>query len=168
MHLSATFALGALVDGRKRERQQYAQTSAPDVWVTMDGRCMPLDLPAGRSEGRGGDAVLRGIGCNGGRVTGSACVLTSGEDEPTMGRDRILVLPSIDPGLTPLLLTAAGLVTELGGMLSHGATLAREFGLPAVVGVPHATRRIRNGQQITVDGFRGLVHLGSPVGDDGE
>jgi len=69
-------------------------------------------------------------------------------------------MPSIDPGLTPLFLGVAGLVTEIGGVLSHGATVAREYGLPAVVGVPHATRVIKNGQWITINGLTGTVYVG--------
>ena len=70
---------------------------------------------------------------------------------------EILVAPSTDPGWTPLFLTAGGLVMEMGGANSHGAVVAREYGIPAVVGVPHATARIATGQRITVDGGRGTV-----------
>jgi rifampicin phosphotransferase len=70
---------------------------------------------------------------------------------------EILVAPSTDPGWTPLFLTAGGLVMEMGGAMSHGAVVAREYGLPAVVGVPEATERIRTGERITVDGLAGTV-----------
>jgi rifampicin phosphotransferase len=70
---------------------------------------------------------------------------------------EILVAPSTDPGWTPLFLTAGGLVMEMGGPNSHGAVVAREYGIPAVVGVPDATTRITTGQQVTVDGAAGLV-----------
>jgi phosphohistidine swiveling domain-containing protein len=73
--------------------------------------------------------------------------------------DEILVAPSTNPGWTPLFLTAKGLVTETGGPMSHGAVVAREYGIPAVVGVADATQRIRTGQQITVDGSAGTVRL---------
>lgn len=66
-------------------------------------------------------------------------------------------MPSTDPGWTPLFLTAGGLVMEMGGANSHGAVVAREYGIPAVVGVPAATGRIRTGQRITADGGAGLV-----------
>lgn len=72
---------------------------------------------------------------------------------------EILVAPSTDPGWTPLFLTAAGLVMEMGGSMSHGAVVAREYGLPAVVGVPDATNRISTGQWVTVDGAAGTVVL---------
>lgn len=72
---------------------------------------------------------------------------------------EILVAPSTDPGWTPLFLTAGGLVMEMGGANSHGAVVAREYGIPAVVGVPEATLRITTGQQITVHGATGVVEL---------
>ena len=70
---------------------------------------------------------------------------------------EILVAPSTDPGWTPLFLTAGGLVMEMGGAMSHGAIVAREYGIPAVVGVPSATERIETGQALTVDGSAGTV-----------
>jgi pyruvate,water dikinase len=72
---------------------------------------------------------------------------------------EILVAPSTDPGWTPLFLTAAGLVMEMGGAMSHGAVVAREYGIPAVAGVAHATERIQTGQLITVDGASGTVEI---------
>ncbi|MGH3981718.1 MAG: PEP/pyruvate-binding domain-containing protein [Pseudonocardiaceae bacterium] len=72
---------------------------------------------------------------------------------------EILVAPSTDPGWTPLFLTAGGLVMEMGGANSHGAVVAREYGIPAVVGVPDATLRITTGQRITVHGATGIVEL---------
>jgi pyruvate,water dikinase len=72
---------------------------------------------------------------------------------------EILVAPSTDPGWTPLFLTAGGLVMEMGGSMSHGAVVAREYGIPAVVGVPDATSKISTGQLITVDGAAGVVTL---------
>lgn len=77
---------------------------------------------------------------------------------------EILIAPSTDPGWTPLFLTAAGLVMEMGGSMSHGAVVAREYGLPAVVGVPDATRHLVTGQWVTVDGAAGTVVItdGSP------
>jgi phosphohistidine swiveling domain-containing protein len=70
---------------------------------------------------------------------------------------EILVAPSTDPGWTPLFLTAGGLVMEMGGAMSHGAVVAREYGIPAVVGVPDATERIATGERITVDGSTGTI-----------
>ena len=71
--------------------------------------------------------------------------------------------PSTDPGWTPLFLTAGGLVMEMGGANSHGAVVAREYGIPAVVGVPRATEAITTGAEVTVDGASGVVTLPSPA-----
>jgi pyruvate,water dikinase len=99
---------------------------------------------------------LRGSPASPGTVTGTARVILSPRGahlEP----GEILVAPSTDPGWTPLFLTAGGLVMEMGGMMSHGAVVAREYGIPAVVGVPDATTRIATGDRITVDGSTGVV-----------
>jgi pyruvate,water dikinase len=72
---------------------------------------------------------------------------------------EILVCPATDPGWTPLVLTAGGLVMEIGGLVTHGSVVAREYGIPAVVGVHDATRRLRTGQRIRVDGTQGRVTI---------
>ncbi|MEV7990638.1 PEP-utilizing enzyme [Streptomyces sp. NPDC086077] len=72
---------------------------------------------------------------------------------------EILVAPTTNPGWTPLFLTAAGLVTETGAVMAHGSTVAREYGIPAVICVPDATERIRTGQLITVDGSTGTITI---------
>ncbi|WP_344447895.1 PEP-utilizing enzyme [Acrocarpospora macrocephala] len=102
------------------------------------------------------DGALTGTPASSGQITGTARVILDpigAHLEP----GEILVCPSTDPGWTPLFLTAAGLVMEMGGANSHGAVVAREYGIPAVVGVPHATESIKTGQQITIDGTSGTV-----------
>ena len=76
----------------------------------------------------------------------------------------ILVTAFTDPSWTPLFVAIAGLVTEVGGLMTHGAVIAREYGLPAVVGVEHATRLIRDGQRIRVHGTDGYVEILSGPG----
>jgi phosphohistidine swiveling domain-containing protein len=101
---------------------------------------------------------LAGTAASAGIVTGVARVVL----DPVGARlepGEILVAPSTDPGWTPLFLTAGGLVMEMGGANSHGAVVAREYGIPAVVGVPNATGRIMTGQRITVDGVAGTITL---------
>jgi pyruvate,water dikinase len=104
----------------------------------------------------GTDGALAGSPASTGTVTARARVVldpVGAHLEP----GEILVAPSTDPGWTPLFLTAGGLVMEMGGSNSHGAVVAREYGIPAVVGVPEATHKIETGQLITVDGAAGLV-----------
>lgn len=102
------------------------------------------------------EGALTGTPASAGSVTAKARVVldpVGAHLEP----GEILVCPSTDPGWTPLFLTAGGLVMEMGGPNSHGAVVAREYGIPAVVGVPDATHRIATGDTITVDGAAGLV-----------
>ncbi|GCF09840.1 PEP/pyruvate-binding domain-containing protein [Dictyobacter arantiisoli] len=102
--------------------------------------------------------VLRGTPASPGTVTAKARVIL----DPTGAQllpGEILVAPSTDPGWTPLFLTAGGLVMEMGGAISHGAVVAREYGIPAIVGVPEATERITTGQRITVDGATGKITI---------
>ena len=102
--------------------------------------------------------AIRGTPASPGVATGVARVLRSpgdGQLEP----GEVLVAPATDPGWTPLFLTAGALVMEMGGMMSHGAVVAREYGIPAVVGVPGATDRIATGQRVTVDGSAGTVSV---------
>ena len=99
---------------------------------------------------------LTGTAASAGVVTARARVIL----DPVGARiepGEILVTPSTDPGWTPLFLTAGGLIVETGGANSHGAVVAREYGIPAVVGVPDATARIKTGDLITVDGSAGIV-----------
>jgi rifampicin phosphotransferase len=101
---------------------------------------------------------LRGTPASSGTVTAGARVIL----DPTGARlepGEILVAPSTDPGWTPLFLTAGGLVMEMGGAMSHGAVVAREYGIPAVVGVAGAVDQIVTGQEITVDGTAGIVRV---------
>jgi pyruvate,water dikinase len=109
------------------------------------------------------DGALVGIAASSGSATGPARVVLDPAGAH-LAPGEILVAPSTDPGWTPLFLTAGGLVMEMGGANSHGAVVAREYGIPAVVGVPDATTEITTGQQLTVDGTRGLVT--SAVGRD--
>ena len=113
----------------------------------------------GWSEAVGGTVVLTGSAASGGWATGRARVLTT-PDNVQLTRGEILVLPDLRSAWWPLFPTASGVITTQGAMLSSGATLAREYGLPMVVSVPKAMHGIVTGQWITVDGERGLVSLG--------
>jgi phosphohistidine swiveling domain-containing protein len=104
-----------------------------------------------RSEG-----TLQGTPASTGRVTAPARVILDPHDA-RLSPGEILVAPSTDPGWTPLFLKAAGLVMEVGGAMAHGAIVAREYGIPAVVGVAGATERIATGSRVTLDGTAGTV-----------
>jgi len=139
---------------RRREayQQELRRRHVPRLLLS-DGTEPEAALEAVRPDG-----ALAGSPASTGTVTARARVVldpVGAHLEP----GEILVAPSTDPGWTPLFLTAGGLVMEMGGSNSHGAVVAREYGIPAVVGVPHATHKIETGQLITVDGAAGLVSL---------
>jgi pyruvate,water dikinase len=101
--------------------------------------------------------VLKGVAASAGQVTGTARVLLGPEDFGQMQPGDILVAEITTPAWTPLFAMAAGVVTDIGGPLSHGSIVAREYGIPAVLGTGVATQRIRSGQTVTVDGSAGTV-----------
>jgi pyruvate,water dikinase len=104
------------------------------------------------------EGALVGLPVSAGTVEGRARVIldvSAAELEP----GDILVTTYTDPSWTPLFVAIHGLVTEVGGLMTHGAVIAREYGLPAVVGVEHATRLIRDGQRIRVHGTNGYVEI---------
>lgn len=113
--------------------------------------------PAKEGEPAGG--VLTGTGGSGGVVTATARVLTGPQDFADFRPGEIVVASITTPAYTPLFAMAAGVVTDIGGVLSHGSIVAREYGIPAVLGTGSATRAIHTGDQITVDGSRGVVLL---------
>ncbi len=102
------------------------------------------------------EGTLQGTPASPGMVTAPARVILDPHDA-RLSQGEILVAPSTDPGWTPLFLKASGLVMEVGGAMAHGAIVAREYGIPAVVGVPGATERISTRSRITVDGTTGTI-----------
>jgi pyruvate,water dikinase len=139
----------AVVERRAVYRRELARRHVPRVLLS-DGTDAETILPAPT------DGAIRGTPASPGIARGIARVIRS----PVGARlepGEVLVAPSTDPGWTPLFLTAGALVMEMGGMMSHGAVVAREYGIPAVVGVPDATGRISTGDQVTVDGSAGTV-----------
>ncbi|MFJ5228188.1 PEP/pyruvate-binding domain-containing protein [Streptomyces sp. NPDC088400] len=146
------------VVGRRSEYVRELRRRAVPVALLSDGTDVETLLPARTSDGR----TLTGTGASTGRVSGRARVVRDPADayvEP----GEILVAPTSDPGWTPLFLTAGGLVTETGAVMAHGPTVAREYGIPAVICVPGATERIRTGQMITIDGATGTVTIDEPA-----
>ncbi|MGH3913194.1 MAG: PEP/pyruvate-binding domain-containing protein [Pseudonocardiaceae bacterium] len=145
-----------MVVGRRRVdyERELRRRQIPRIMLS-DGT-LPEALPfPGQQAGEG---QLIGTPASAGTVTAPARVVL----DPVgvhLEPGEILVAPSTDPGWTPLFLTAGGLVMEMGGPNSHGAVVAREYGIPAVVGVPEATLRITTGERITVQGAAGLVEL---------
>ena len=145
--------LSAKIAAARKKRQTELSLEVPPVLFSDDldaiGRPLP-ELP-------GGDK-LDGVPLSAGVAEGPALVLTEPAAAPPEG-GYVLVCPSTDPAWVPLFVHAAALVMETGGVLSHGAIVAREFGLPAVAGLPGATQRLKTGQRVRVDGGRGTVAI---------
>ena len=99
-------------------------------------------------------AGWRGVSISAGVATGPGRIIRTLEDWKKVSPGDILVAPVIDPGMAPLFGIAAGLVAEMGGTLSHGAIIAREYGLPAVANIPGVTMAVRDGELIELDAAR--------------
>ena len=142
-----------LIGEREKAFRSYAALTPPRV-LTSDGECLTgihrrADVPPG---------ALVGLPVSAGTVEGRARVILD-LAEADLDPGDILVTPYTDPSWTPAFVAIKGLVTEVGGVMTHGAVIAREYGLPAVVGVDHATQRIRDGQRIRVHGTEGYVEI---------
>ncbi|WP_327576156.1 MULTISPECIES: rifamycin-inactivating phosphotransferase [unclassified Streptomyces] len=142
-----------LIHRRKEAFRSYHALTPPRV-LTSDGEALTGayrrdDVPAG---------ALIGVPVSAGTIEGRARVILDMAEADLEAGD-ILVTAFTDPSWSPLFVGIAGLVTEVGGLMTHGAVIAREYGLPAVVGVEHATRLIRDGQRIRVHGTDGYVEI---------
>ena len=115
----------------------------------ITGKYKHEDLPAG---------AIAGLAVSSGIIEGRARVILNMEDADLEDGD-ILVTSFTDPSWTPLFVSIKGLVTEVGGLMTHGAVIAREYGLPAVVGVDNATKLIKDGQRIRVNGTDGYIEI---------
>jgi len=140
-----------IISKRKDEYKLYEKLTPPRV-ITSDGEIIAGEykrenLPA---------EVIVGLPVSTGVIEGRARVILNMEDADLEDGD-ILVTSFTDPSWTPLFVSIKGLVTEVGGLMTHGAVIAREYGLPAVVGVENATKLIKDGQRIRVNGTEGYV-----------
>lgn len=138
---------------RKEEYDYYRKLSTPRV-LTSDGE----EIKVGYKKENMPEGALPGIPVSSGVIEGIARVITD-PSKDSINKGEILVAPFTDPGWTPLFINAAGLVMEIGGLLTHGTVVAREYGIPAVVGVLGATKKIKTGQKIRVDGNAGFVMI---------
>src|SRR5579859_1903194 len=144
---------GRIIDERKAEYAVYERLTPPRV-LTSDGEVIAGQykrehLPSGS---------LPGLAVSSGLVEGRARVVLRMEDADLTEGD-ILVTAYTDPSWTPLFVSIGGLITEVGGLMTHGAVIAREYGIPAVVGVQEATRLIADGQRIRVHGTEGYIEI---------
>lgn len=147
---------------RKEGHQRLSEMTPNDKFVLQPGCYLPeIETKEDSDEECLGASQLElsGVGACGGEVTAPAAILTDISECRLLNEGDVLVTRQTDPGWGPVFFLIKGLVMERGGMLSHGAILAREYGIPTVVGIPNATERITSGQKITVNGDRGVVQI---------
>jgi pyruvate,water dikinase len=151
--------LSDIVPGRKAIWRVARRLTPPMalIQITIFGKDL-MRTKSKRVKGGQGD-TLKGVAASPGSATGTACVINGPEDFSKMRSGDILVAPLTTPAWTPLFARASAIVTDVGGPLSHGSIVAREYGIPAVLGTGGATKRIHSGQRITVDGSNGIVRL---------
>jgi rifampicin phosphotransferase len=142
-----------IISTRKDEYKLYKKLTPPRV-ITSDGEIIAGEY---KRENLPAEAIV-GLAVSSGVIEGRARVILNMEDADLEDGD-ILVTPFTDPSWTPLFVSIKGLVTEVGGLMTHGAVIAREYGLPAVVGVENATKLIKDGQSIRVNGTDGYVEM---------
>jgi pyruvate,water dikinase len=157
------YDIGTTIDLRRARGDKWREENPPDTFELALGEYLRLDEAR---HGQGSDNAtlhatfeLSGTGACGGNVTARAALVRDLTESQLLSPGDVLVTRQTDPGWGPLFFVAGGLVLERGGMLSHGAILAREYGIPCVVAVDRATERIASGQTVTVDGDLGLVRL---------
>jgi len=152
-----------LAELRRSGHLQLASMQPGDVFVLPRGMYLPTKPANANSpkpeELNDAKSELVGVGACGGRVTAPAAILHDISECRKLNQGDVLVTRQTDPGWGPIFFLIKGLVMERGGMLSHGAILAREYGIPTVVGVRNATSQIRMGQRLEVNGDRGVVQL---------
>jgi pyruvate,water dikinase len=147
----------AVVAFRRARREEYRRVELP---VTFTGMPEPLGPAAAGSGTRGpADTEVRGAAGGPGRVEGTARVVLDPNDATGLEPGDILVCRFTDPSWAPLFLLADGLVIDLGGAASHGAIVARELGIPCVIGTADGTTRLQTGDRLLVDGDTGLVTI---------
>ncbi|MBC2240648.1 phosphoenolpyruvate synthase [Listeria booriae] len=142
-----------IITTRKADYNQFDKLTPPRV-LTSDGEIITGKY---KRENLPSDAII-GLPVSSGTIEGRARVILNMADA-NLEEGDILITPFTDPSWTPLFVSIKGLVTEVGGLMTHGAVIAREYGLPAVIGVENATTRIQDGDHIRVNGTEGYIEI---------
>ena len=139
---------------RREERERFLQQVHPRKIRQVGEQWLPLP-----DEDGGAGEQLSGIGCSDGIAQGRVRVIRSDEETGTLQKGEILVTRFTNPGWTPVLVMAGGIITEIGGALSHGAIIAREYGIPMVTAVTGITERLKTGDRVRLNGALGIVEI---------
>ena len=145
--------MNGIIPVRKAELKKYMGYVSPSKLPEKNKKT----ISQAQQKQEDGKIVLTGIGTSTGVVTAPACVLNSPADFESFQPGSVLVAVTTTPAWTPLFSSASAIVTDIGGPLSHSSIVAREYGIPAVMATHIATRAIKSGQMITVDGLAGTV-----------
>jgi pyruvate,water dikinase len=146
-------SFAAEIEKRKTKWQAMRQVTPPN---TLPQKTWMSKFYANNDQS---GSSLKGLGASAGKVTARACVMLGPEDFKKMQAGDVIVAGITTPAWTPLFVRASAIVTDIGGPLSHSSIVAREYGIPAVLATGNGTRRIHDGQMITVDGGAGTVLL---------
>ncbi|MCB0164965.1 MAG: hypothetical protein KDI79_12105 [Anaerolineae bacterium] len=149
--------LSSTIQVRKETYAIYAQTTTP--FVIKDSEVPAIQLGYADSTGLTAADVFIGLPISPGQARGTVVVVRHPDEFNAIADNVILVMPSTDTAWLALLNSAAGLIVETGGLLSHGSVIAREYGLPAVANIPQATQRFQTGDKVLVDGSTGVIQL---------
>jgi phosphohistidine swiveling domain-containing protein len=145
-----------VIQQNRTERKKYLEIRHPKV-IRQTGDQYDWDFAA--EEPGNGHHFLKGIGCSDGNISAKARIICNPDNFHELEKGEILVAPSTNPGWTPLFVLAAGIITEVGGALSHGSIIAREYGIPYVANIQNATRIIKTGDRVLLNGSLGTVKI---------
>jgi phosphohistidine swiveling domain-containing protein len=159
------YGANILISDRKKQDEIYEHSEPPDVIVT-NSKYQVIDLSdkeitfvQEKKNENTSSNIIKGVGVSSGKVTGKVKIIKHPSESYKLEKGEILVAPSTDPGWTPLFLRASGIIMEVGGYLSHGAIVSREYGIPAVVNIPNILTILKDGQSVTIDGNKGEIIL---------
>ncbi len=149
-------SLAAIIQARKETYQNYTDLVVPfSLW---ESQIPSVQFGVGASNEENSDVIV-GLPISPGQTQGTVLVLNNPSDFYKIADNIILIAPSTSPAWLPLLDLVSGLIVEMGGLLSHGSVIAREYGLPAVANIPQATKRFHTGDNVLVDGSTGIVQI---------
>ena len=151
-------SLAAIIKRRKAEWSRLAKIEMP-LLMKESQLAGIVRRSASQTMQTESASELRGLPVSPGFAEGEVIVMHDASEFARMKRGAILVAPATDPSWTPLFTLASGVIVEVGGLLSHASTVAREYGLPAVANIKHATRILKNGDRIRLDATTGVIEI---------
>ena len=146
--------LSEVIQKRKEKVNLYKNTIPASMYIGSEP-VSNIDLEDDISNKK----TLKGLGASGGECTGEACVIMNESEMGNFEPGKILIAPYMNPGWSPLISMAKAIVADTGGVMSHGSIISREFGIPCIVSVKNATSIIKTGDQLYINGNKGVVKI---------